>query len=117
MSDYKTNAAADNAAAKKEKNEHLVKLSKEYNFEGETISEIDLSGMENLTAESMIKAEKVLTSNGMVSVMPEMNIFYSLVIASEATGKPIEFFKKLKPVDASKVKNRVTAFFFGTESE
>ncbi len=33
----------------------IVKLSKTYEFEGARISEIDLSGLENLTAEDVIK--------------------------------------------------------------
>jgi hypothetical protein len=97
------------------KSEAVVKLSKTYEFEGEKISEIDLSGLENITANDMIKANKVLNNSGTVTVLPETNLEYTLIIAASASGRPIEFFKRLAPKDAMKVKNRVTSFFFGEE--
>ena len=55
---------------KPEENKMKLKLSKEYDFEGQKIGEIDLSGLDNLTAADMIQANKVLTNNGTVSVLP-----------------------------------------------
>ena len=40
---------------KPEDNEMKLKLSKEYDFEGQKISEIDLSGLDNLTAADMTR--------------------------------------------------------------
>jgi len=93
----------------------LIKLTRTYQFEEQSISEIDMSGLENLTARDMVKANKVLSSNGTVAVLPEMTLDYALVISAAATGLPIEFFNSLKPRDAIKVKNKVTSFFFGEE--
>lgn len=99
--------------ATQEAEENIIKLSKTYDFEGEKIQELDFSGLENVTADDMIKANKVLASSGTVSVLPENDLYYTLIIAASATGHPIEFFKSLKPRDAIKVKNKVTSFFFG----
>ena len=96
-------------------NENILKLSKVYKFEDTTIGEIDMSGMENLTADDMIKANRVLSSSGNVSVLQETSLEYAITIAASATGLPIEFFKGLCPKDAIKVKNKVTSFFFGEE--
>lgn len=98
-----------------ENKEEIVKLTKEYNFEGEKISQLDFSGLENITADDMIRANKVLASSGTVSIMPENDLHYTLIIAASATGYPIEFFKGLRPRDAIKVKNAVTSFFYGEE--
>lgn len=95
--------------------EAVIKLSRTYDFEGEKIKEIDMSGLEEITANDMIKANKVLNNNGTVTVLPETNLEYTLIIAASASGLPIEFFKILVPKDAMKVKNRVTSFFFGEE--
>ncbi len=97
------------------KEENVLKLSKVYDFEGHKVSEIDMSGLEDITANDMIKANKVLNSSGNVTVLPETNLEYTLVIAASATDYPIEFYKTLKPKDAIKVKNLVTSFFFGEE--
>lgn len=105
----------DKAEAKAEENDMIVKFSKTYNFEGETISEIDLSGMEDLSANDMIKANKVLQANGTVSALPETSVEYALTIAASATGKPVEFFKGLKMRDTMKIKTKVTNFLFGEE--
>ncbi len=105
----------DSAAKVEVENESIVKLTKTYQFEGETISEIDMSGLENLTANDMIKASKVLQAAGTVTVMPETNLEYALIVAASATGRPVEFFRGLVPRDAMKVKNAVTSFFFGEE--
>ena len=102
-------------AALKEQENTKIKLLKTYHFEGETIGELDMSGLENLAANDMIKANKVLNASGNLSVLPEMSLEYALVIGSSATGYPVEFFKGLCPRDAIKVKNKVTSFFFGEE--
>ena len=105
----------DKAVVKEEENEAIIKLSKIYQFEENKISEIDLSGLDNISANDMIKANKVLQNSGTVSIMPESNLEYCLIIAASATGIPVEFFKGLVPRDALKVKNKVTTFFYGEE--
>lgn len=95
--------------------DNIVKFTKVYQFEGETIGEIDMSGMEGITANDLIKANKVLQASGVVTVMPETNLEYAMIIAASATGRPVEFFKGLAPRDAMKIKNKVTSFFFGEE--
>lgn len=96
-------------------NSLIVTLSKTYYFEGEKISEIDFSGLEDVTAKTMIKANKVLTATGDVQIMPESSLHYALIIAAECTKYPIEFYETLRPKDATKIKNTVTGFFYGEE--
>lgn len=97
-------------------NEHIVELSRTYDFEeGEKVSQIDFSGLEDVTAETMIKANKVLVGAGDVQVLPESSLHYALVIAAECTKYPIEFYKKLKPRDAIRIKNKISLFFNGGE--
>ncbi len=115
----KQNEKVVNIEAPKEKvaeeNDNIVKFTRTYNFEGEEIKEVDMSGMEDLTANDMIQANKQMSSSGNISIIPEMDLQYALTIAASATGKPIEFYKALKPRDAIKIKNKVTSFFFGEE--
>lgn len=114
MADVKEIKSTEQAQAVEEA-ENIVKLSKIYDFEGEKVSQIDFSGLENITADDMIRANKVLSTSGTVSILPENDLHYTLIIASSATGLPIEFFKALKPKDAIRVKNTVTSFFYGEE--
>lgn len=93
----------------------LVKFSKPYYFEGKEYTQVDLSGLETLTAKDMVDAENWLTKHGTVSALPEMSMQYANYIAARASGQPIEFFEKLSPKNAIKVKNRVTNFFYGED--
>lgn len=95
--------------------EMILQLSRTYEFEGKEISQVDFSGMEELTADNMIKANTIMTKSGHAAIMTENDMYYTLLLAADATGIPIEFFRMLKPRDAIKVKNKVTSFFFGEE--
>ena len=92
-----------------------VKCSRSYNFEGKTYSEVDLSGMDDLTAKDMIEAEKYLFKTGTVSALPDQAVGYVCFIASKISDQPIEFFMGLSPRDMNRVKNKVTGFFYGVE--
>lgn len=96
-------------------NEYTVVFNKPYTFEGETYNKIDLSGLDNLTAADMIAANKILDRTGSFTFLPEMSLEYACIIAAKATKLPVEFFNGLHPKEAVKVKNRVTAFFYGAE--
>ncbi len=93
----------------------IVKFSKTYEFEGARISEVDLSGLENLTAEDMFNAQQNLVVQNYVCVQQESDPKYCILIAAYATQLPSEFFNQLSIKDATKVKNRVSAYFFASE--
>lgn len=86
-------------------------LSKNYKFEGQTVSKIDLSGLENLTAGDMIQIGKEMRSRGNTDASPEFTMEYSLYAAMHVTEFPLEFFLELSAKDAMKVKLRVNYFF------
>lgn len=88
-----------------------VKLSKMYEFEGKKVSEIDLSGLENLTAGDMIQISKEMRRRGNTDASPEFTMEFSLYAAMNVTEFPLEFFLGLSANDAMKVKLRVNYFF------
>ena len=95
----------------------LLKFKKPYHFEDEVYNEINLAGLETLTATDMIWAEKfVKRSSGIaIDVMPEVSLEYAAAICSRATDQPVEFFKQLPMKEATRLKNIVTGFIFGQE--
>lgn len=95
--------------------EVTLELTRTYEFEGEKISSLDFSGLKDLTAETMIRAGNIMAQAGTAAVVPENNIHFALIVASDATGLPIEFFKNLNLRDAMQVKTRVTRVFYGLE--
>lgn len=95
----------------------VIKFKVPYKFEHKEYTEIDLSGLENITATDMIAVNRHMdrTSGGGLNVMPEVSLEYACVLASKATQMPVEFFLGMPPKQAMKVKNRVMGFLFGSE--
>ena len=100
---------------KQEENKYLIKFRKPFIFEDETYKEIDLSGLEVLSAKDMIQAQRTMERSGSINVLPEMSLEYACIFASKATKIPVEFFQALPPKEAIKVKNKVTNFFYGED--
>ena len=94
-----------------------VRFHKPYYFEGKEYFEVDLSGLEDLTGADMIAVNKGMarTSAGIIDIMPEVSLEYACHIAARAAKQPVEFFTQLPPREAMKIKNRVTAFLFGSD--
>jgi hypothetical protein len=95
-----------------EENKYMIIFKKPYNFEGEEYKEIDMSAIEDLKANDLIAADKIFASRGQMAAMNEMSIGYSCIIASKATGKPLEFFENMPANEAIKLKNKVASFFY-----
>lgn len=113
----KNDVLKKNSTTDQQENKHLVTLSKPYPFEDEgNVESIDLSCLENATAETLMKVSKIMTSTGDVMALPENDIRYALYIAAECTGYPYSFFKKLNLCDATKIKRGVMNFLNGVES-
>lgn len=110
-----TAAAAEPQAQEAEENKYIIKFRKPFIFEDETYKEIDLSGLEDLSARDMIQAQRTMERSGSINVLPEMSLEYACIFASKATKMPVEFFQSLPPKEAIKVKNKVTNFFYGED--
>jgi len=92
------------------KNEMYVTFSETYNFEGEEYQGIDLSPVEKISTKDILDADSEFNKSGNMAMMNEMNTGYCLIIASKATGKPIEFFHYMPGNEGLKVKNKVMGF-------
>lgn len=93
----------------------IVKFSKPFSFDGESFTQVDVSGIENLTGQDLDDAENMLLRVNKPSMLPEMSMTYLFFLASKATGKPQEFFFQLPAQDSLKVKRTVTSFLNSAE--
>lgn len=103
------------APEEQEENKYLIKFRKPFVWEDNTYTEIDLSGLEDMSARDMIQAQRTMERSGSINVLPEMSLEYACIFASKATKMPVEFFQALPPKEAIKVKNKVTNFFYGED--
>lgn len=95
----------------------VVRFNRPYSFEGKDYDEIDLSGLESLTANDMIAVSRLsgVKAPGTFDPMPEVSINYLLAVAARAAKQPVEFFNGLPLKEALKVKNMVMGFMFGSD--
>ena len=91
----------------------VIQFKKPYTFEGKVYTEIDLSGMEDLTGADMIAVNKLMSRNSPgIQILPEVSAEYAAYFVARATKQPIEFFTGMPPRELMKVKNRVMGFLF-----
>ena len=113
-----TTAAAPAAAHDTEDQEDLVlRFKKPYSFEGESYTEVDLSGLEDLSAADLCKVGKMVKKTDGLDPIAEMSLPYAIYMAARVTGKPIEFFQQLPAREAIKLKNLVAGFLYGGDGE
>ena len=106
------------AAPDTEDQEDLVlRFKKPYSFEGETYTEVDLSGLEDLSAADLCKVGKMVKKIDGVDPIAEMSLPYAIFMAARVTGKPLEFFQQLPAREAVKLKNLVVGFLYGEDGE
>ena len=106
MAEEKTNQE------KKEKNGIIVKFTKPYVFENEEYTEVDMTGLQNLTIQDAINAQAAIFSEHEDTSMSlcEMGTAFAREIAAKASGLPIEFFKLMPIRESRKVKQTVQNF-------
>ncbi|WP_100406674.1 phage tail assembly protein [Bacillus solitudinis] len=90
--------------------DYKITFKKPYSFEGKEYTEVDISGIENLTTKDLIDADKHFNASGQMAIMNEMTTGYACIVASKGSDKPVEFFENLPASDGLKVKNRVMNF-------
>ncbi len=92
-----------------------IKFRKPYRFEGKEYTELDLSGMEDLTGADMIAINKLIERAGSSEAGLEMTLEYAFYFAARASKLPVEFFLSLPPNEAARVKSRVINFLYGSD--
>jgi len=93
-----------------ENKELKITLSKPYIFEGTDYTEIDLSGLNNLTGRDFREIELAVSSHGQSVILAEQTINGTNAIAAKCTGFPLEFFEGLFLKDALAIRNTVMVF-------
>ncbi len=89
----------------------ICKFGNIYTFEGKEISEVDLTGMENVTAADMIAVNRIMALSGASPVSQEFTMEYALQMAARVSKLPYEFYERVSMADAFKVRNMVQSFF------
>ena len=112
MDEIKNNAALE---AEDQEESLILKFRRPYQFEGQEYTELDLSGLEDVTAGTLENIGKILAkkSPGLNPATIEMEMGYCELLAARVTGKPLEFFQRLPGRDAIALKSKIVGFLYG----
>lgn len=93
----------------------ILTFNKPYVFEGQEYTEVDLSGLENANGATLSSVGRALCKKmpGMNAATLEMTLEFAQYLAQRITKKPIEFFTRMPPKEAMKLKGIVVGFLYG----
>ena len=86
---------------------NIVKFAKPYSFEGTEYTEVDLSGMDKLTIQDMIDIQKSLANELASLAALEATTSFAQEMATNASGKPVEFFKLMPRAKIKQVQTAI----------
>lgn len=111
------NLETKNAAPEAAEGGLVLRLSKPYVFEGQTCTEVDLGGLETVTAGTLERVGKTVLqqSPALNPAMLESTTPFCIEMAVRVTGKPYEFFRGLPARDGMRLKTLVSGFFYGAD--
>lgn len=97
----------------------ILRFSKPYKFGGQEYTEVDLSGLEDVTAGVLESVGKITAKKnpGMNPALQEMSLTFCTYLAQRVAKLPLEFFEKLPAREAIKLKAMVTNFLYGGDGE
>lgn len=90
----------------------VIPLRSPVKFEDIEKTELILD-LDSLTGEDLAAAEAAMSLEGVVMVVAETSKRYHMHVAAKAAGVPVEFIKRLKAPDATKVTMAVQNFLMG----
>ena len=97
----------------------VLRFGKPYKFGGQEYNEVDLSGLEDVTAGALENVGKIAAKKnpGMNPALQEMSLTFCIYMAQRVAKLPLEFFEKLPAKEAIKLKTIVTGFLYGGDGE
>lgn len=97
----------------------ILRFAKPYKFGGQEYTEVDLSGLEDVTAGVLESVGKITAKKnpGMNPALQEMSLTFCTYLAQRVAKLPLEFFTGLPAKEAIKLKALVTNFLYGGDGE
>ena len=97
----------------------VLKLSKPFQFGGQTYTEVDLSGLEGTTTKDLEIVSRIVSKQNAATnpALMEMTMPFCKALAQRVSGLPLEFFERLPARDGIRLKTMVTNFLYGGDGE
>ena len=97
----------------------VLRFAKPYKFGGMEYTEVDLSGLEDVTAGTLESVGKIVAKKnpGMNPALQEMSLTFCTYLAQRVAKLPLEFFTGLPSKEGIKLKALVTNFLYAGDGE
>ena len=97
----------------------VLRFNKPYKFGGMEYTEVDLSGLEDVTAGVLESVGKIVAKKnpGMNPALQEMSMTFCTYLAQRVAKLPLDFFTGLPAKEAIKLKAMVTNFLYAGDGE
>lgn len=97
----------------------VLRFAKPYKFGGMEYTEVDLSGLEDVTAGVLESVGKIVAKKnpGMNPALQEMSLTFCIYLAQRVAKLPLEFFTGLPSKEGIKLKAMVTNFLYAGDGE
>lgn len=94
----------------------VLTLETPISYQGMMIRKIDLSGVREMTGRDLnMVYDLYMAQGGSGLAMQESTLLFAQILASRASGHPLEAIQELRAKDSVYLKNRVYRFFYLTE--
>lgn len=88
------------------------KLNDPFKYDGEEITEINLSGILELTARDLVDIDREMLMKGFSGSRLEMTRQYAMLVAAKCNHKPYDFCDRMGARDSIRLKEYVVTFFY-----
>ena len=97
----------------------ILRFAKPYKFGGQEYTEVDLSGLEDVTAGVLESVGKIVSKKapGLNPALLEMSMQFCNYLAQRVAKLPLEFFERMPAKDAIAMKGKIVGFLFGADGE
>lgn len=111
--------ASTEGAEDTEPEDLVLRFAKPYKFNGVEYKEVDLSGLEDVTAGVLESVGKIVAKKnpGMNPALQEMSLTFCIYLAQRVAKLPLEFFTGLPSKEGIKLKALVTNFLYAGDGE
>ena len=108
-----TNKKEEMEQKKNAESKYIFTLKTPIQFEGDTVTEIDLSKLKDATGSDLSSARRMMNMNGVsMDLYPERTFEFAACLAAAVTNKPLDLFYSLKLKDSMSFKNMVRDFLY-----
>ena len=110
------NAAPESVENEEQKIEEMMsfELNQSFKYDGEEITELDLSGLLDLNAHDLVDIDREMTRRGFAGARNELTRQYAMLVAAKCMHKPWDFCDRMSARDSIRLKEYVVTFFYAT---